>query len=327
MARVLVTGSNGFLGSWLVQRLLDQGDQVRALVRSPNVELPMGAERCLGDITNPDSLKAAVKDMNAVVHAAAVIGYKRSERQLMEDVNVGGTENLLRALSGSYVETLLHVSSVVAVGAGHRPKDVLNEDSPYNMAAYNFGYFETKRRAEAAVFRWGASHGRRVIAVNPSTIYGAGDARKGSRKIQVKVARGQFPFYTSGGVSVVHVEDVVQATLTALKCGRSGERYILSGSNMLLKEVFSQIASAAGVAAPNRYLPNPVVLTLGKITDALDRIGIRGPLNSESAYNSILFHWFLHDKARRELNFQPRDGSVAIEESVRWMRDHGMLLS
>jgi dihydroflavonol-4-reductase len=164
-----------------------------------------------------------------------------------------------------------------------------------------------------------------AVMINPSTIYGAGDAKKGSRGTQLKVARAKFPFYTAGGVSVVAVEDVVDAIISAWKRGRSGERYIISGENLTIKQLFTEIAQAAGVKPPSIFLPTPIVKLLGKIGDLMESFGSKGPINSENAWTSTLYHWFDSSKAKKELGLNPKSASYAIGQSVAWMKQNGYL--
>jgi dihydroflavonol-4-reductase len=245
-------------------------------------------------------------------------------REAMEKVNVGGTGNVIEAIQQTRRSKLVYMSSVTAIGASFDGKP-LNENSPYNVKHLNLGYFETKKAAEDLVVE-ACRRGRvEAVILNPSTIYGAADAKKGSRKTQLKVAQGRLPFYTSGGVSVVSVHDVVGALLKAREISRNGERYILAGENMTIKELFHRIAALAGVKPPRIYLPNFVVHGLGKAGDLMESFGRKGPLNSETAWTSTLFHWFDHSKAERELGFKPRPAQEALRESVEWMRNNGML--
>ena len=328
---VLVTGASGFVGSWLVRRLLERGEDVRVLQR-PSTALEAAGPRgggplvvCPGDITDPASLVGAVQDVDTVFHLAGVVGYSRAMRPLMERVNVEGTRNVVEAVAKSPRRPrLVYMSSVVAVGASFDGTP-MNEDSTYNVGHLNLGYFETKRQAEEVV-REACRKGRiEAIILNPSTIYGAGDAKKGSRKTQLKVARGELPFYTSGGVSVVSVHDVVDTVLRARERGRSGERYILSGENISIRELFQRIASGGGVRPPSVYLPNLAVHALGRLGDWRERHGKQGPLTSENAWTALLFHWFDHGKATRELEFRPRPATEALKESVDWMKSEGLL--
>lgn len=327
MLKVLVTGASGFVGGWLVRRLREENVQVVALRRksSSNTDELEGVETAWGDITDSASVLAAAKGVDSVFHLAGHVGYSKAERALMDKINVEGTRNVIAACRANNVRRLLHMSSVVAVGASFDGQKPLDETSPYNLHHLDLGYFETKRRAEELVVAAVRAEGLDAVMVNPSTIYGAGDAAKGSRKVQLKVAQGRFKFYTGGGVSIVGIEEVVEATIAAWKRGRTGERYILSGDNITIKRLFEIIAAAAGSRPPGIHLPNPVVRAIGKTGDLVERLGRRGPLNSESAWSSILFHWFDHQKASAELGFRAQPAETAIDKSVNWIRGKGWL--
>lgn len=326
--KVVVTGANGFLGSWVVRALAERGHEVHALVR-PKADLSEleGVRYTVvhGDVTDVSSLEAAFEGADSVFHLAGVIAYKRSQRELMEKVNVGGTANVIQAVRKNRVRRLVHLSSVTAIGAGFTPREILNEDSPYNVAHLKLGYFDTKRDAEILV-RDAVRRGEiDAVILNPSTIYGPGDARKGSRKTQLKVARGEFPFYTSGGVSILSIEDAVTGILAGWEKGRSGERYILAGENIRIKELFRLIAEAAGVPAPRWKLPNFVVFMAGALGDFKEKIGKSSSVSIENAWTSTLYHWFDNSKARRELGLDPKPARDAIAASVGWMKANGLL--
>lgn len=326
--KLLVTGATGFLGAWLVRRLLDEGHDVRIIKRAKSsLEELEGLKLDIvpGDVTDRASLGAACRGVDSVFHLAGLVAYTRAQRAAMELVNVEGTRNVVDACRENGVRRLLHMSSVVAVGASFDGKVPLNENSPYELAHLDLGYFETKRAAEAIV-KAAVKRGEiDAVMINPSTIYGPADAKKGSRGVQVKVARGKFPVYPPGGVSVVAVEDVVDAVVAAWQRGRTGERYIVSGENLTLKEVFERIASEAGVKPPSIRLPRPAIFALGKLGDFLESIGKKGPINSENAWTSVLYHWFDSSKAKNEFGLKFKPASHSIARSVRWMKDHGLL--
>lgn len=324
---VLVTGANGFLGSWLTKRLVSEGYNVSALVRKNSDLSELSTTKpnyVYGDVTDLNSLRNCFRNQDIIFHLAGMVAYRKSDRPQMDLVNVAGTANVIAACEEHKTPQLLHLSSVVAVGAQAIPQAV-DENFLYNLRPLNLGYFETKKNAEDLVLKAVQENRIKAICVNPSTIYGAGDAKKGSRKTQVKVAQGKFPFYTSGGVNVVAVEDVVEGIMLAVKKGKNGERYILASENMYIKELFSKISRFAKVNPPDKQIPNFILHGLGIIGDSLNRIGISAGISRENAYTATLFHWFNCDKAKRELGFQPQASDIAIENSVRWMKDNNYI--
>lgn len=326
--KVLVTGATGFLGNWLTKRLLEEGFEVRVLVRSRAKLEELESyklEVVEGDVTNPESLDRACRGVGGVFHLAGLIAYSKAQRAAMEMVNVQGTKNVIEAIRRNGSPRLLHLSSVTAIGAGFTKNDILDENSTYNIRHLDLGYFETKHDAEVAVFDAVRAGHIEAVAINPSTIYGPGDAKKGSRGAQLKVARGKFPFYPPGGVNVVHVEDVVNLCIQAFHTGKSGERTIACGENLTIQETFDRIAHLAGVKPPSIALPRTALFALGKVGDLMESFGGKGPINTENAWTSTMFHWFRHDKASKEFAFKPRPAQEALEASIRWSRDHGLL--
>lgn len=324
--KVLVTGATGFVGQKLVDYLLAQGLDVRVIVRdlSKKNVFDKKVEILEGDVTNPASLISATQDIDSVFHLAGVVGYSKAQRIEMEKVNVQGTENLLQAMEKNRIKKLLHFSSVVAVGSSFTPTS-LNEESEFNLHHLNLGYFETKLAAEIKAKKFFTDGKADVVIVNPSTIYGYGDATKGSRKFQIKAAQGKLPIYPPGGVNIISVEDVCECTFRAWQKGVSGERYILAGENLTLKELFEAIAKEANVAPPKIGLSKPVLLAAGKIGDILEKLGKKGVINSENAWTSVLYHWFDNSKAKRELQLNPKPAKFAIHNSIQWMRDNKLI--
>ncbi len=326
--KVLVTGATGFLGGWLVRRLLDEGHEVR-IIKRPQSSLDEITNLKLdikpGDVTDEASLIEACRGMDSVFHLAGLVAYSKAQRAMMERVNIQGTSNVVQACEKSGIRRLVHLSSVVAIGASFDGKVPLNEQSEFNIHHLNLGYFETKFEAEKIVKKACADGRLDAVIINPSTIYGSADAKKESRRTQLKVARGKFPLYPPGGVSVVAVEDVIDAIIAAWNKGKKGERYIVSGENLLIKDVFDIIAHEAGVKPPYIRLPRPVIFALGRIGDVMESMGKTGALNTENAWTSVLYHWFDASKAQRELGLKLKPASYAIGQSVRWMKDNGLL--
>ena len=329
--KIMVTGASGFLGTHLVQALLkqDQGHQVFVLARTPSSyshfepSIQSHVQIRSGDITLRESLCKAFQGMDLVFHLAAMISYKKKDNALMEKVNVQGTENVLEACVQLGIPELVYVSSVSAIGAS-RSKKTLNEESPFELEPLRLGYFNTKHEAEKKVFQYNKEKKIKAYIANPSTIYGAGDARKGSRRFQLKVAKGQFPFYPSGGVNVVHVEDVVKGLLSLRQKGRPGERYILAGENLLIKDLFALIAEQAGVRAPFLPLSPWTMKAIIGLSKGLEFLGLDF-LDSSSFYPPLLFHWFDAQKAQKALGIEFQKAKVALGASIGWIKEQGLL--
>lgn len=327
--KVLVTGANGFLGSWLVNRLVQDGHEVSVLIRQkpqPDSSLPRGVKVFLGDIAQVETLAPAFKEQQHVYHLAGLVAYSKKDRDALFRINVQGTENVLKQASIYKVKRIVVASSVVAVGATFHA-EVLNENSLYTLDSCHLSYHESKREMER-IFKKYIQEGKvDGVIVNPSTIYGAGDASKSSRSTQIKVAQGRLRFYPPGGVSVVAVEDVVDGMIKAMEKGRSGERYILAGENLTLEDVFKMIASCAGVAPPRFPLPPLIFKGLACLDESLQRIGRQGPLPSERALVAMMYHWYDSSKAKRELGFTHRPAIEAIASSVQWMKTNHVLVT
>ena len=320
--KTFVTGATGFLGKNLIKHLIENGDEVTALVRKHSEELPEEVVQIQGDVTDSDSLTFSGQEV--VYHLAGVVGYSKAQRQLMEEVNIQGTKNVVENVRKYNVDRLIHMSSVVTVGASFKP-EALNEENAYNLAHLDLGYFETKRQAEEVVTDEVAKGKINAVILNPSTIYGEGDMLKGSRKVQLKVANGKFPFYPPGGVNVVDVDNVVQSTIDAVELGRNGERYILAGENLYIKELFNIIADVAGVSPPLLKLPTQLLRTIGKAGDFLEKYDKKGPINSENAWAATLYHWFDSTKAQKELGLRVTPAANSIRKSITWAKQHGLI--
>jgi dihydroflavonol-4-reductase len=326
--KILVTGATGFIGQHLVNQLIKDGHEVTVLVRKPLKEtelknLPVRA--AIGDVTDFNSLLHATENQDIVYHLAGKIAYKPSEHKDMVKVNVGGTQKVVDACVTQKTPALVYMSSVVAIGASFTPT-VLTETATYNVSHLNLGYFETKHAAEELVKTAVHHNGLKAYILNPSTVYGAGDATKGSRTVQRKVAMGKFPFYTPGGVNVVHIQDVLHCLKVVVQKGRVGERYIVGGENLLLKNVFAMIAEVAGVKPPRLPLPRWALHTLGALGDnVLTPLGLKSPLSRETAWTSSMYHWFSSEKAQKELGLNVTPAKLAIQDSVEWMIKNGYL--
>lgn len=337
---VFLTGTTGFVGTALVARLVEAGDRVRGLVRATSsrgtVERlrALGVELVEGDVAPPRGaalpdapdavLTRAMDGADLIVHAAAVIGYRRRLVGAMVATNVLGTRRVVQAALRSGCERFVHVSSIAAVGASHTPTP-LHEDSPFDAYDLHAAYFDTKYEAELEVAR-GVEAGLPATTVNPGAIYGASWAVSNSSRVVEKVARRPPPFVPTGGINVVTLETVIAGIVAAAERGRIGRRVILGGENLTLVQLIERIAAAAGKTASPRELPAPLVRlgrVLGDLLDPLvpDRVWYTPHMAS------VAGRWMWYDTTRmeQELGVVPGDVDACLEQTVAQLRRDGRL--
>lgn len=265
-----LTGATGFLGSHIARVLLEAGHQVRAIRRNSSKMDLIGSladqiEWIEGDVLNPDSLEEGMRGSQAVVHAAAFLGFegKKSEEQLMA-VNVGGTANVVDAAIEAGIERLVHISSIAALGRAEIDTGCRDESSEWGDSPMNTGYALSKHRAEMEVHR-GIAMGLDAVMVNPSLIMGVGRPSENTMQIADRLVKGGIPFVPKGGTNVVDVRDVALGCLRAFVHGKKGERYILAGHNLMWEEILATMGSNLDVKPPTRTLPTWLMMSVASL--------------------------------------------------------------
>lgn len=249
---VFITGASGLVGSHLLRQLVKTGQQVRALYRSviPSIEGAEQVEWIQGDILDIISLEEALTGIDQVYHCAAMVSFNPRKKTLMHKINVEGTANVVNACLAAGIRRMVYVSSIAAMGR-IREDGPITEEMIWSEATSNSEYGKTKHLAELEIFR-GIGEGLDTVIVNPVIILGAGDWTKGSSEI-FKTAYDEFPWYTEGTGGFVDVEDVVRAMILLMNAEiLSGERFILSGTNMSYRELFTYIARNFNKKPPHR---------------------------------------------------------------------------
>jgi dihydroflavonol-4-reductase len=311
--KVLITGATGFLGSRLCQRMLAESYQVRVLCRETSnlvaiATLPL--EKVVGDITDAESVRAAVKGCQYVIHAAANASYQPPSREEQMRVNVDGTRNASLAARAQGVTRFLHVSSVAAIGipSNAQPAD---EDFLFNIENTGLAYHISKHRAEQEVLAE-VKGGLDAVIVNPALICGA--TARGYRvpqPMQRALANWIIP-YSPGGQCLVHVEDVLDGILLALRRGQRGNRYILGGSNVSFHDMSNAVRERLQLTRLLIPVPGLLAEYTAKIAGLFRRIlGV----NLAQDYHRRFSHQFYSSsKAQRDLGYQPRDFVSIAEE-------------
>jgi dihydroflavonol-4-reductase len=326
---VLVTGAAGFVGAAVARAALEEGYAVRALVRSssPRRNLEgLDAEVVAGDMRDAAAVGRALAGVRFLLHVAA--DYRLWARDPGEIVrnNLEGTATVLRAALAAGVERAVVTSSVATLRVG--PATVAaTEGAPLAEHEAIGAYKRSKVAAERLVERMVVQDGLPAVIVNPSTPVGARDVRPTpTGRIIVEAARGRMPAYVETGLNVVDVTDVARGHVLALTRGRVGERYILGGQNVMLRELLGEIAQAVGRRPPRVRLPAAPLVPLAHAAEAIARLRGSEPFLTvdglKMARNRMFFS---SDKAERELGYRPGPYVDGVRAAVAWFGREGYL--
>lgn len=324
--KALVTGATGFIGGNLARALLDDGHQVRLLVRAASdrrniAGLP--AELIEGDLDNPQKLAEQMAGCDVVFHVAAHYSLWAKDRDSIYRANVDGTKNMLAAARLAAVKRFVHTSSVAAIGVP-APGECGTEETRTSLEELVSDYKKSKFLAEQAA-RQAAREGLDVVIVNPSTPVGQRDVKPTpTGEIILRFLQDRMPAYVHTGLNLIDVEDVAQGHILAWRKGRTGERYILGNRNLSLKETLEILAAITGKRAPRIALPHFIPLAAAYLDEViLSRFGKSPQVSVYSVQMSQKAMYYDSSKARRELGLPQNPIEVALEKAVRWFEDNG----
>lgn len=322
----LVTGAAGFLGSHVARLLVARGERVRVLIRaSSSTRLLEGleCERVVGDLRDAQSLAPAMAGVRTVYHVAADYRlWARHPREIYES-NVLGTRNILEAARQGRVAKFLYTSTVATIAVPRR--GALPDERTATSVEEMIGqYKRSKWLAEQEALQ-AAAAGLPVVIVNPTTPVGPGDAKPTpTGRVIVDFLNGRMPAYVDTGLNFVPVEDAAAGHLLAAERGRVGERYILGGENLTLKDVLGILSNASGRPAPRVRLPHVIALAAGYADAAFSSLSGRPPQIPLEGVRMARHSMFVNsDKARVELGFTPGAVAAALERAVRWYESNG----
>lgn len=325
--KTLVTGSTGFIGAHLVRELLKDGHEVAVLVREEsdlsNVE-GLKVERVHGDLRDFPSLKRALKGREVLYHVAAHYSFWDRDKNLIYQINVEGTKNILRAAGEEKIRKIVYTSTVGCIGI---PEDGSpgNEETPVRPPDGSNPYKHSKYLAELEAVKL-AHSGLPVVIVNPSTPVGAMDIKPTpTGKIVVDFLNRKMPAYLDTGLNLIDVKDCARGHILASEKGKIGERYILGNRDMTLKEILETLQEITGLPAPKFRIPYPIALAAGIVSQFIaDHITHSPPAVPLPGVRMAKYKMFFDSsKAVRELGLPQHSVKEALKEAVEWYKENG----
>lgn len=317
--RAFVTGGTGFIGSHVVQRLRDRGDEVVVLARRPEKAAGLDAEVVQGDLLDGDAIRRGMEACQAVFHIAADyrVGMDPSKQDSMRNSNIGGTERVLDAAAGAGVEKIVYVSTINIFGNtnGRTVDESYRRDEADGFVST---YDETKYRAHLLAEQR-AAEGAPIVIVQPGSVYGPGDhALVGQMIDQASTGKMPAKAFPELGLNMVHVDDVADGIMLAYDKGKPGESYVLGGEITTQGDLIDRAAAIGGKKPPRMTVP-PVLLK------AMIPVGrwIGPPMGLPPNFREMISaahnvtYWAKDDKARQELGYQPRDLDTGLRETIR----------
>jgi len=327
--KLFLTGATGFVGSHVAREAASRGASLRLLVRRTsnlaNLE-GLSAETVTGDLLEPESLRSAIRGCDAVMHVAADYRLWVRNPDVMYGSNVEGTRALLRIAREESVRRVVYTSSVATMGF-KTDGSIVDENTPVSLAGMVGHYKRSKFLAEQVAIE-AARAGQSVLILNPTSPIGAADLKPTpTGRIVVDFLNKKFPAYMDTGLNLVDVREVARTHVDALNgaTGRPGERYILGGENLTLKQILDKMSAITGLPSPTTKVPHAVAMAFALFDETVTgRILGKQPRATVEAVRMGKKKMFASSaKAERELGFRVVPVYQALRSAIDWFRAHG----
>lgn len=325
--RVFITGATGFVGGHVARGYAAEGARLRLLTRqtsSLDSLSGLDAEMVTGDLRDPEKLRTALTGCDALVHVAADYRLWVRDPEQMYAANVDGTRELLKLAREVGVERIVYTSSVATMGF-KADGTIVNEESPVSLEEMIGHYKRSKFLGELEAIE-AAKAGQHVMILNPTTPIGAGDAKPTpTGRIVVDFLNRRFPAYVDTGLNLVDVSEVARMHVVALERGTPGERYILGGENLTLKQILDRMSAITGLPSPTRKVPHAVAMAFAffdeNITGKLLGKEPRATVEAVRMGKKMMFA--SSAKAERDLGFKVLPVYQAMRAAIEWFIAHG----
>ena len=325
--RVFITGATGFVGGHVARQYAAEGASLRLLTRQTSrLDSLSGieAEMVKGDLREPEKLRTAITGCDALIHVAADYRLWVRDPKQMYAANVDGTRELLKLAREVGVPRVVYTSSVATMGF-KSDGTIVNEETPVSLADMIGHYKRSKFLGEQEAIK-AARTGQHVMILNPTTPIGPGDAKPTpTGRIIVDFLNKKFPAYVDTGLNLVDVAEVARMHLVALDRGTPGERYILGGENLTLKQILDRMSAITGLPSPTRKVPHSVAMTFAffdeTITGKLRGKEPRATVEAVRMGKKMMFA--CSTKAERDLGFKIVPIYPALRAAIDWFIAHG----
>ncbi|HEV2576639.1 MAG TPA: hopanoid-associated sugar epimerase [Acidobacteriaceae bacterium] len=324
--KIFITGATGFVGSHVARMAAEQGAEIRLLTRKTSriENLPKNAEVVHGDLRDPVKFAAALRGCDALIHVAADYRLWVPDPAEMYKANVDGTRELLKLAREAGVRRVVYTSSVATMGF-RKDASVVDEETPVSEADMIGHYKRSKWMAEQEAIA-AARAGQEVVILNPTTPVGSMDVKPTpTGRIIVDFLNRKFPAYVETGLNLVDVEEIARMHLAALERGRFGERYILGGENLTLKQILDRLAAMTGLPSPTMKVPHGVAMAFAFFDETVTG-KLRGKeprATVEAVRMGKKMMWASSAKAERELGWRVVPVDDALRQAVRWFVEKG----
>lgn len=330
---ILVTGGTGLVGSHLLFDLVKKGESIRALKRENSSlqdvrdcfayysdsadEIFNKIEWINGDMLDTDSLDEALKGITKVYHCAALVSFKKADKDLMKTINIEGTKNIVDACIEHKIQKLCYISSVAALGSPEESGDTVTEKTTWSPEDKRSGYSISKFNSELEVWR-GIEEGLDAVIVNPSIILGPGQWHKGSSLLFTTVAKG-MKYFTRGITGYVDVRDVSKAMVQLMDSDIKSERFLLNADNCSYEFIFKSIAKALNLPEPSKYA-SPLLTGIGWRLAYLKTIFLfkESSFTRATARSSHHCTYYSNQKVKDALDFE----FISVEDSIKDAAKH-----
>ena len=325
--KVFLTGSTGFVGSHVARAYVAEGAELRLLARATSKLTAiegLAAEVVVGDLRQPESLRTALRGCDALVHVAADYRLWVRDPKEMYAANVDGTRELLRIAREEGVGKVVYTSSVATMGF-KTDGSIVDEGTPVSLADMIGPYKRSKFMAEQEAIA-AARAGQHVMILNPTTPIGPGDAKPTpTGRIVVDFLNRKFPAYVDTGLNLVDIAEVARMHVVALDSGTPGERYILGGENLTLKQILDRMSAITGLPSPTMKVPHAVAMIFAFFDETITgKIRGKEPRATVEAVRMGRKYMFASSaKAERDLGFRVLPVYNAMRTAIEWFVANG----